>query len=370
MTAATPLCCSRRTFTDPRTGREVWQLTDWDSHQVTAYLYAQAMSGDERYLAFRSDRGGRSALYRLEIASGRVTELSGPDGCSAHGLNVHPNGRDLYYISATGRDMLAVDLHTGQRRTVAGIDPGTDWTSLGGIPGFSGDGRKVCCSWHRAETGQGPVCAGVAVAMCAGSPFAEAFRRQPGETIQHVQFCPGPGEIVTFAVWPDYQNKPTEPHARRARAWALDCVTGTARPFLVMPPGFRATHEYWDSHGRRLYFHKKTVPSWIPTWVCSIDAGGDDFREHFRSDTRRLGHSCVSRDQAWLVSDTQDPGENELHLVNLATGTSEVLCWPNASIANGGTGHVHPFFTPSGNAVVYTSDAGGTAQVYMVPLHR
>jgi len=357
MTKDKNLHCQRKVFNDPRTGREVWQVTDWDADQMTAYMYAQAFSKDERYLVFQSDRGERQALYRLELETGAVIELSDEAG-SSKSMNMHPDGEEVYYVDVAQRGLRAANVYTLQRRLVAAIDR-PDWKKIAGTPGFSGDGRKVCCSFH-TEDKRG----GVAVAECAGAPFEEAFRRE--EDIQHVQFCPGPGYLISFAVSPDYQNQKDRPRADRARAWKLDCETRKAEPFLVMPPGFRATHEFWNRQGTRLFFHKKTVPQWIPNWVCSIDVNGGDFREHFRSDTRRLGHSCLSRDNAWLASDSQDPGENEIVLVNLKTGVSEVLCWPNASIAI--NKHIHPSFSPSGTKILYTSDASGKMQIFIVPL--
>ncbi len=63
-------------------------------------------------------------------------------------------------------------------------------------------------------------------------------------------------------------------------------------------------------------------------------------------------------------------GENELVLVDLPTGRSEVLCWPGSSVSREfhQVSHVHPLFSPSGRKVVFTSDAGGKAAVFVVPL--
>jgi len=341
-------------------------MTDWEGMQSTAYMYAQAFSRDERYLVFCSDRDGGSRLYRLEVGTGDVVDLSGARGCAMLGLNVHPNGEEVFYVDAAGRELWAANLYTLEDRRVASAER-PDWDFLSGIPGFSGDGRKVCCSWHTRPAGDSRFGrGGVAVAGCDGTPFEEVFRRE--EDIQHVQFCPGAGYMMTFAVYPDYQDKREGDRARRARAWRLDYASRVAEPFLVTPPGFRATHEFWSADGARLFFHKKTVGGWVPNWVCSIDAGGGDYREHFRSDTRRLGHSSVSRDNRWLLVDSQDPGENELYLVDMTTGSSEILCWPNASITGGHPCHVHPSFSPSGRMALFTSDASGKTQVYIVPL--
>ncbi len=134
-----------------------------------------------------------------------------------------------------------------------------------------------------------------------------------------------------------------------------------------MPPGHRATHEYWGPGGR-LYFHRKTVPSWTPTSIASIDADGGDYQEHHVSDTRKLGHSCISPDGRWIVTDVQDPKGNELTQVDLKTGAAQVLCWPDSTLQDGTVGRVHPSFNFTGDKVIYTPDKSGKAAVFIVPL--
>lgn len=82
----------------------------------------------------------------------------------------------------------------------------------------------------------------------------------------------------------------------------------------------------------------------------------------------KLGHSCISRDGRRNVSDVQDAKDNELYLVDLVTGTSEVLCWPDSTLQDGTVGHVHPSFNFAGDGVIYTSDKPGKAAVFIVPV--
>ncbi len=91
---------------------------------------------------------------------------------------------------------------------------------------------------------------------------------------------------------------------------------------------------------------------------------------HYESDTIRLGHGTTSRDGSWFISDSQEPGKNELVLVNLDKGEADILCWPNSSVDGGhdDRAHVHPSFSPGGNYVCFTSDYTGVSQVYVVPV--
>ncbi len=150
-------------------------------------------------------------------------------------------------------------------------------------------------------------------------------------------------------------------------AHIFDVETGETEPFLVMPKGYRATHEYWAPDGSKLYFHKKQVPGWVPASIGSIPKEGGDMTIYFTSDSIKLGHSSVNPSQTKIVSDDQEPDKNQLILIDIPTGRYETLCWTNTS----GTeqyNHVHPSFSPTGRKVIFTSDTSGSSQVYIVPL--
>lgn len=357
---------SRRVvYHDERTGREVWKMTSWDdAHCLATYMYLKAFSGDGRYLVFASDRTGAYELYRLEIESGetvQITDALDPetDDKSVTRYNVHPNGREVVYRD--GNRFLAVCLDTLKPRLIA-ENTRSDWKPLS-RPTLSGDGSRIICTYQNRDGLRG-----FAHADYNGSPLEDAFHwPNPDETVGHTQGATVDGLILSFVVGPDRQNDPSESREHRARAWKVDLAAGKSEPLLVMPPGHRATHEYWAPDGR-LYFHKKSVPGWTPTSIASIDVNGDDFRDHYVSSDRKLGHSCISPDGGRIVSDVQDARGNELIQIDLKTGSAEILCWPDTTVANGLTGHVHPAYDFSGRYIVYTSDVSGKAAVYVVPV--
>jgi oligogalacturonide lyase len=365
----------RTIFHDERTGREVWKMTSWDDcHCLASYMYYQSFSGDEQYLVFTSNRSGRYEIYRLEIESGETVQLTDYAGSDVPevfmvALNFHPNGRELFYDD--GRSLWAVEIASLERREVMRRPP--QWRPDENGPHFSLDGRQVFFSFRDEDERVGFA----AVEASGGTP--QDFYRWPesgasdSQTLAtHLQIAPTPTHTLTFAPWPDYQNDPNETREHRARTWKLTVGSNRAEPFLVMPPGFRATHEHWGRTAAgepRLFFHKKTVPTWTPASLASIALDGGDFQEHYISD-RKLGHSCLSPDGSTLVSDVQDPSGNELIVVDMASGADEVLCWPDSSVQSDvlQIGHVHPSFSPSGDKLLYTSDKSGYAAVFLLPL--
>ena len=340
-------------------------MTSWEGcHCLATYMYLQSFTKDGRYMVFASDRTGVYELYRLEVASGETVQLtdpadSGMDDKSVTRYHVHPNGREVFFRD--GAQFWAIDLETLEERLIT--ENGWSDKTLVSYPTLGQGGNQLVCIYQHENGYQGLAALGF-----SGGTLEDVFRwENSDEKLGHIQGATAGDFAVSFVIGPDRQNDPEESFEHRARAWKVEVRSGKVEPLLVMPPGHRATHEFWGPDGR-LYFHKKTVPSWTPTSIASIDIGGGDFQEHYASEDRKLGHSSISPDCKRIVSDVQDSSGNELIEVDLETGEGEILCWPDSSVANGLTGHVHPAYDYSGQRVIYTSDVAGKAAVFVVPV--
>jgi dipeptidyl aminopeptidase/acylaminoacyl peptidase len=348
---------------DERTGREFRQVSPEGSRNVAAYMYVNSFSPDERYLFYGSDRSGAWEIHRLEIETGRTTQMTEIRSRHAPRWNCHPDGREVFLFD--GEAYRAVDVETLEERVVIDLR-GQPWLRRpGGTPMFSASGKSFC-QFFQVDRGR----RGIALVACDGSGAEHVHTHH--ELMLHLMFCPANENVLTFCTWPDSQDDMALPDEERARTWIVDVSTGESRPYLMMQKGFRATHEYWSASGGRLYFHKKTQPGWLPASLCYVDRETEAITEFFRSETVMLGHSFVTRDDRLAVSDSQRPDENELLLVEVDSGEVEVLCWPNSRNRENRRGlagnHVHPSFSPSGRYVVFTSDRTGEPHVYLVPL--
>jgi len=343
---------------DEKTGREVWQMTRGDAKSVSCYQEVEAFTDDERYVVFSSDRSGEYQLYRAELESGEIAQLSEVAEFRSISFGMAKNGREALYTA--GWRVYAVDVETGEDRLVVDFEGKIPSKPSGAPVALSGDGdRTVVAHGDGEETS-------LTVVMVETGEIFEAIRWKG--RLSHAQICPGDSDLLIFDPGPDTQNDMALPMEKRARTWMGSAKTGETRPFLTMPYGFRATHEYWDYNGDRLYFHKKSVPGWTPTTVSSIDRKGDDWQDHFESADRKLGHSSIDRLSRFIISDVQSSEENEIHRIDLATKTSEVLCWPNTSAIQDQTIHVHPSISAKGNYVDFTSDRCGSSDLYVFPL--
>ncbi len=367
--ATTPLGTAPAEWTkapDRRTGRKVWQITDGPRPSHFCYQTVQGFTADERFMVFASDRDEKGwQLWRADLETGELARLTDQEELRHGSYGMHPNGRQVCVSS--GWRYLAVEVGTGRTRVLADLEG-----ELPGPPGgaelpISADGTRLLVPYGGDDRRKSS-----AAVVWLDEGRVEPVLDWEGGWLCHYQFCPAEPDWVIFDPLPDPQNDMTKSLQERARAWLLDIHSREVRPFLMAPRGTRATHEYWGPDGERLYFHHKTQPGWVPTSLSSIDRFGRDWQTHYTHETLKLGHSDISRDERWIVTDVQEPGENPLLLVDVETGRAETLCWPNSSVEEGHTkhSHVHPSFSPGDRYVGFTSDRTGVAQVYVVPLDR
>ncbi len=323
-------------------------------------MYFQAFSPDEKYVVFSANRTGDFELYRFDIKNTSAAQIT-----SGFKKTYNYTCFKNKIILNDSEKVKSIDIESLEENTV--FEKKQDWIELFGGPAISEIGNWVAC-FYKDKDGK----LGIVYKNLTNSDPAETLKLPEGiKTVSHLLAAPSEELILTFNILPDKQNDSGLPDSQRARSWKLDVKKEKLEPFLVMPAGFRATHEYWG-HNRnlRLYFHKKTVPSWVPNVVASIDINGRDYKEHLFSQTRRLGHSAISYDNRFMVSDVQQPGENELYLLDTRTEKYEIICWPDSSCnpERNQLGHVHPSFSSRGNYIIYSSDRNGKTSVYIVPL--
>lgn len=126
-----------RTFADPETGRQITQLTRVSAHSYPLYYFVTSFTSDARYLIVHSERSGWVQLYRLNLATGEIGQLT--DGrtwhsgwaiwCEWHlrGIYNHlsaidPKSDEVYYFEDD--EIRATQVQTFANRLVAKLPPG------------------------------------------------------------------------------------------------------------------------------------------------------------------------------------------------------------------------------------------------------
>ena len=65
-----------RAESDPDTGRKVTRLTDGRSNSFALYYFTPSVTPDGRHLVFHSERSGEVQLYRLDLKTGEIGQLT------------------------------------------------------------------------------------------------------------------------------------------------------------------------------------------------------------------------------------------------------------------------------------------------------
>ncbi|MCE5177602.1 MAG: oligogalacturonate lyase family protein [Porphyromonadaceae bacterium] len=354
----------RKIFNDPETGVEVWQITTNEKMSNMPYFEASAFTHDDRYVVFKSWREEVPKLFRSDLETGVVTKISDHEATGSY--TIHPNGKEVWFIS--GDLLYAVDVAELKERVVFDLSELAGGREVRFSALFTNDGNYSLVTFGTRGSEME-----VYRLYVPENKIEKVYVSQNG--FSHPMINPTDPDIFTFVPYPDSQNDMSLSLEQRARTWIVDVKSGEGKPFLMMPTGYRATHETWQADGERFFFFRKTVPGSKPVSICSIDKNGGDFEEHYTDSVYKLGHGIESRDMLWFIADSQDSYRNPLTLLNLKTGEVQILCWPNSSQAtvegNPQEDHVHPSFSFSGKYVAYTSDKGmGVSQAFVIPVDQ
>ncbi|HEX7346778.1 MAG TPA: hypothetical protein VF253_08290 [Candidatus Limnocylindrales bacterium] len=126
-----------RGFTDPETGRRVTQLTSAKANSYPLYYFVSSFTSDARYLVFHSERSGLVQLYRLDLESGEIGQLTEGrtrdagwaiwcewhlDGIYNHLSAINPKTDEVYYFE--GDEIRSSHVPSFANRLLAKLPPG------------------------------------------------------------------------------------------------------------------------------------------------------------------------------------------------------------------------------------------------------
>lgn len=226
----------RQSYTDPLTGVRIWELTAGESAADNLYFHFSNFTADNRYLIFTSDRTGSKQIFRAEISTGRIVQLTDAPKTNAHGTCPdHTRARRIYYLR--GAEVIALDILDFTERKVGAIPQ--PYVSGGGQPTLSGDGKWLTLSKQRDEKTW-------EIGLMNTETGAYRTVITQGFRIGHVQHHPT--EPLIFYVWETGGYAPQ-------RTWLVNADGSGNRPFYARtdqkewftPLKEWITHEAWVS---------------------------------------------------------------------------------------------------------------------------
>jgi len=373
-----------RDYQDLLTGRRVRQLTDSPAEDYHLYFYNPSVTPDGKYLVFISERTGVSNLFRLELQSGAIEQLTDAKPVRAEywpfteavtGVGsclpaIANHGQEVFYFEGT--DLFAVEIENFKRRHVLSVASDRRASMLQANP--SGD-TLVFATWdeelflnrsRRAYAGEKfpderffQETTSTIVRVDAVTSKAEEVLCKEDFWINHVHVNPKNRDLILFCH--EYSPSPD-------RMWLLDVASQKCAPIPGQGTDEWYEHEFWSQDGQRICFHggsSRDNTHGFCGW-CSHD--GTEYTKAFHSTLgRAYAHYNLHPDGQTMVTDGEArPGC--ISKVHLRDGKQvfELICRHDSyTFGDDQRCHPHPSFTPDGRGVIFTSNRTGSSNVYL-----
>jgi oligogalacturonide lyase len=319
----------RRSYTDPVTGIQISEMTKVGSASDNLYFHFSNFTADNRYLLFVSDRTGSSQLFRAEVETGQIVQLTDDPAVNARSACLdHTDARRVYYLR--GPEVVSLDILDSTARKIGEIPP----PHVGGFqqPTLSGDGQWLTTVKQRDESNW-------EIGLLSTTNGAYHTVITQGFRIGHVQF--NPTDPIIFYVWETGGYAPQ-------RTWLVQADGARNRPFYARtdpktwftPLKEWITHEAWvkDTGEMTMINDKQGVMLVSKDGSARMVGTGDYW------------HAAAGPDGKFIVL---DDAKGRLWLLETATGKTRLLA---TGIRDGiRSVHLHPSFDRLGRYVQFHS---------------
>jgi Tol biopolymer transport system component len=370
-----------RTSTDPQTGRTLRQLTTAAANSYPLYYFVDTTTPDGKALIFHSERSGWVQLYKMDLESGEIVQLTGGQTrdsgwaiwCEHHlrGIYNHIsalNGvrREVYYFQ--DEELHATHLESLENWLVHAM-PGR--ISIG-QSGFSPDGRYFAfIHTDRAQFVQ--ALADRAALQNMRQPFNhEVWRNEIPVVIGLIETESGRYRDVMSVPFHVHHvffisnDRLLVNHTQGENGmWTVDLDGGNVRTLRSSQQGHGAVcHQVITANGL-FYEANESVDGERCVWIGRYDLDNDTFQE---VRLPNVGYVHTGRDpagRATFYENQQGSEGHQLLWVHDAFGDDmrvEVLR-ELAPIIRGQRYHAHPFLSPDRKWLVFTEVVEGVSQV-------
>ncbi|MBS3762192.1 MAG: PD40 domain-containing protein [Planctomycetes bacterium] len=363
--------CEKTVVEDPETGREIWRMTNFHSHDLHTYYDACSWNPDGTKIAFTSIRPEDVVPDKLATIPKGALFVMDADGSNIHCLaetvdfKLHtgcfPIWKDNETIIYHGHGHTCmIDIHGGEIQEIKGL-----FSRF-----LSPDGSRLVCQW--SDPGESRERAAFIVDLDSFSrekivssddltevlldTFNRASRmpdideqKMGTPQLANIKWSPdGSRLMLRFNYAPDEYLK---------SLFVLNPDgTGLKRLNMVTP---RFGHHSWHPDGERILYcdRNETGPGHL---YYLIDRDG--FNRRVLHNEQLGSHPIFNPAGTEIV----DFGKGFIWHLEVETGKVQKL----ASYTNdlhGGL-HAHPSWSPDGSQIIYHSDHTGTSQIYVIPL--
>jgi oligogalacturonide lyase len=373
-----------REYQDVLTGRRVRQLTNSPAEDYLLYFYNPSITPQGRYLIFFSERTSLSNLFRLDLQSYEIVQLTDAEpiraeywpftesinGVGACLAAIGNDGQEVFYFEGT--KLFAVEIESLKQRHLLSL-PSTRRPSM--LQANASGDTLVFATWDESlfmERSQ---------RAYAGERFPdEKFFQETTSTIMRVDTMTGQAEEVMCKekFWINHVH--LNPYNRDLilfcheysslpdRMWLLDVVHHNCEPIPGQGVDEWYEHEFWSKDGQRVCFHGGSLSDNTQGFCGWCSPGGEAYTKAYHNTSgRAYGHYNLHPDGHTMVTDGEArPGC--ISKVHLRDGKQvfEVLCRHDSyTFGDDQRCHPHPSFTPDGRQVIFTSNRTGSSNIYL-----
>jgi oligogalacturonide lyase len=363
-------------YIDAYSGRPVVRLTDYLCHSNHLYFTDPCWFNEGRSLVFTSDRNNQENLFRYDLDSGLITQLTDLKGWGKVGGCYCDANRCHYFW--WHNVLYEVQVDTLAERAICEVPPGKYPPSvMAGRASTSADGRYiVTLLLPEPEEEAGVLNFGY-------RRFLEFFEAKPLTQLVRIEIATGAMEILfEDRCYMRHENtSPTRPELMTfchegpwdqvdQRIWGMNILTGEVWKIRDQSvDNTQIGHEYWLADGEFIGYHghlrsgRGAQIFGRVKWDNSerYEAHFPFHSTHFHS----LNETVVVGDGTAAFSYQAQP------FIQLFKWDGERYVGPkllayHRSTFNDQHAHPHPRFTPDGRAVLYTSDLTGYSNLYLV----
>ena len=383
MTIGTTYPPELTTYTDSQTGRRVTQLTNSNAKDYHLYFYNPTVTPDNQYLIFISERTGISNLFRLDLNTGEIVQLTDAAPARAdyfpftytpiHGVSAclpAIGAHEVFYF--VGNTLFGVNYETLATRPLLQLPPDRRPSMLNADASgttlvfatwdearFAEWERRMVASEVRSDDQTFQQTTSTIIRYDTTTEQCDEILRLDHFWINHVLLHPTNRDLILFCH--EYSSQPD-------RMWLLDASTGEYAPIPGQDADEWYEHEFWSKDGTRVCFHggvenDKTIG--FCGWYNITTNQSEKF--YHCTPGRTYAHYNLSPDGKTMLTDGEGkPGcISQVHLQNNAQKFEPLCRHDSYKYDDDQRCHPHPSFTPDGTQVIFTSNRTGTSNIYL-----
>jgi len=371
-------------YLDLLTSRRVRQLTDSSAEDYHLYFYNPSIMPNGKYLIFISERTGISNLFRMDLQSGAIMQLTDAQPVRAEywpfteavkGVGsclpaIGNGGQEVFYFEGT--ELFAVDIESLKQRQLLSL-PSDRRPSM--LQADASGKTLVFATWdevlfmersQRAYAGEKfpderffQETTSTIMRVDAVTGHADEVFCKEKFWINHVHLNPHNSDLILFCH--EYSGLPD-------RMWLLNVSNGQCKPIPGQGVDEWYEHEFWSRDGERICFHGGLLSDNTQGFCGWCSADGTNYTKAYHSTSgRAYAHYNLHPDGQTMITDGEArPGcISKVHLRD-ERQVFEILCRHDSyTFGDDQRCHPHPSFTPDGEHVIFTSNRTGTSNIYL-----